>query len=71
MLRLGVVSFLNARPLIEGLDESRDVQCLFDVPAELPSRLDRGEVDAALIPIVDVLRGQGTLPDRVRRLHRL
>ena len=59
VLRLGVVSFLNARPLIEGLDESRGVQCLFDVPAELPSRLDRGEVDAALIPIVDVLRGRG------------
>ena len=59
VLKLGVVSFLNARPLIEGLDESQGVQCLFDVPAELPGRLDRGEVDAALIPIVDVLRGQG------------
>ncbi|MCK4343504.1 MAG: menaquinone biosynthesis protein [Phycisphaerae bacterium] len=59
MLRLGVVSFLNARPLIDGLDESRGVRCVFDVPAALPARLDRREVDAALIPIVDLLRGNG------------
>jgi chorismate dehydratase len=59
VLRLGVVSFLNARPLIEGLDQTRGVRCVPDVPAALPGRLDRGEVDVALIPVIDVLRGGG------------
>ena len=56
MLRLGVVSFLNSRPLIEGLEADGDVTCVFDVPAALRERLDRGEVDVALVPIIDVLR---------------
>ena len=59
VLRLGVVSFLNARPLIDGLEEDPEACCLFDVPAALSDRLERGEVDAALIPIVDVLRAAG------------
>lgn len=59
MLRLGVVSFLNARPLIDGLGEDRGVGCVFDVPAALPGHLDRGDVDAALIPVFDLLRYPG------------
>jgi len=59
MIRLGVVSFLNARPLIEGLDETDGVQCVFDVPAALPQRLAAGDVDAALVPVIDLLRCQG------------
>jgi chorismate dehydratase len=57
--RLGVVSFLNARPLIDGLAQKPDVTLTFDVPARLPNLLDTGAVDAALIPIVDVLRSNG------------
>lgn len=59
MLRLGVVSFLNSRPLIEGLGEEAGVCCTFDVPARLPALLDQGAVDAALVPLVDVLRRPG------------
>ena len=59
MLRLGVVSFLNARPLIDGLDANDGVQCVLDVPSALPAGLERGDFDAALIPIVDVLRSAG------------
>lgn len=59
MVRLGVVSFLNSRPLIEGLAADAHVQLSFAVPAALPGRLDRGEVDVALIPTVDVLRSGG------------
>ncbi len=55
-LRLGVVSFLNARPLIEGLRARPDVALSFDVPAALPARLLSGEFDAALAPIFDVLQ---------------
>jgi len=59
MIRLGVVSFLNARPLIEGLDKVEGVQCVFDVPAALPQRLAAGDVDAALVPVIDLLRCGG------------
>lgn len=59
MLRLGVVSFLNSRPLIDGLEADGRVQLSFAVPAELPGRLDGGAVDVALIPTVDVLRSGG------------
>lgn len=59
MWRLGVVSFLNSQPLIDGLCARPDVACRFAVPAALPRLLDDGEVDAALVPIIDVLRGDG------------
>jgi chorismate dehydratase len=53
---LGVVSFLNSRPLIEGLDATRGVSLHYAVPSALPAMLRRGEVDAALIPVVDLAR---------------
>jgi len=59
--RLGVVSFLNSKPLIAGLATDPRVHCLFDVPAALPKRLAAGEVDAALVPIIDVIRAAGAL----------
>lgn len=59
MHRLGVVSYLNARPLIEGLAERARVELCFDVPARLGELLGAGRVDAALIPIIDVLRSAG------------
>lgn len=61
MLRLGAVSFLNAKPLIEGLRDAGDVHVVFDVPAKLPARLLAGEFDAALIPTIDMLRNAGRL----------
>lgn len=59
MHRLGVVSFLNARPLIEGLSDRGGVELTPDVPARLEALLSAGRVDAALLPIVDVLRSGG------------
>jgi len=53
--RLGVVSYLNAKPLIEGLDADPGIELFFDVPARLPALLDSGEVDAALVPVIDLL----------------
>jgi len=54
--RLGAVSYLNSRPLIEGLDRSCGVSLCYDVPARLPGMLEAGEVDAALVPVIDLLR---------------
>jgi chorismate dehydratase len=54
--RLGAVSFLNAKPLVYGLSERPDVDVRFDVPSKLPTLLDLGVVDAALTPVVDMVR---------------
>lgn len=58
-VRLGVVSFLNSRPLIEGLSADPRVVLRFAVPADLAGLLEAGEVDAALVPVVDVARSAG------------
>jgi len=54
--RLGVVSFLNSRPLICGLEKESAVKLCFDVPSRLTERMIRGEFDAALVPVIDLLR---------------
>lgn len=56
--RLGVVSYLNSRPLIYGLEAAPDFELTLDVPARLPALLDAGRVDAALVPVVDLVRPQ-------------
>lgn len=53
--RLGVVSFLNARPLIAGLEADSRFELVFDVPARLAARLDDGEFDVALVPVIDLV----------------
>lgn len=53
-LRLGVVSYLNAKPLIAGLDRDPSLELRFDVPARLAGWLEAEEVDAALVPVIDL-----------------
>jgi predicted solute-binding protein len=48
--RLGAVSFLNTKPLIEGLADQPGVTLNLAVPAELAGMLQAGCVDAALMP---------------------
>ncbi|MBU0717886.1 MAG: hypothetical protein KJ749_06515, partial [Planctomycetes bacterium] len=54
--RLGVVSYLNAKPLIAGLDADDDLELVYDVPARLPALLDERLVDVALVPVIDLAR---------------
>ena len=54
--RLGAVSYLNAKPLIAGLDGSSNLQVVFDVPARLSELLATGSVDAALVPVIDLVQ---------------
>ena len=54
--RLGVVSFLNARPLVEGLDADSGLSLTYEVPALLPGLLESGGVDVALVPVIDIVR---------------
>lgn len=51
--RVGCVSYLNAKPLIDGLDDEAEVSVRSDVPARLLSDLENGEVDIALCPVID------------------
>lgn len=59
MFRLGVVSFLNALPLYATLRERADIQIIPALPARLADGLTAGTYDAALMPVVDHLRGVG------------
>jgi chorismate dehydratase len=51
--RLGSVSYLNAKPLIYGLDEADDLRLTLDIPANLLEGLRDGRFDVALLPIID------------------
>jgi len=57
--RLGAVSYLNAKPLIAGLEADPDIGLILDVPSRLPALLEAGQVDCALVPVVDLVN-----PDR-------
>lgn len=58
-IRLGVVRFLNSKPLIEGLEDRPDVELHFAVPSALADMLKAGKVDAALVPVIDWARAPG------------
>jgi chorismate dehydratase len=54
--RIASVSYLNARPLIHGLERDPRVQLLLDVPARLLDLLRDGRADVALLPVIDYQR---------------
>src|SRR5262249_40959224 len=57
-IRVGAVGYLNAKPLYYGLCEIEpNVRLSMDVPSRLAEQLAGGELDAALIPSVEYLRG--------------
>ncbi len=57
-IRVGAVSYLNAKPLYYGLCEHLpQVRLSMDVPSRLAEQLAAGELDVALIPSVEYLRG--------------
>lgn len=57
-LRIGAVSYLNTKPLIYGLRQRLpDARLILDLPSRLAAQLNSGELDIALIPSVEFLRG--------------
>jgi chorismate dehydratase len=57
-VRLGAVGYLNARPLVHGLDARTDFFHLrFDVPSRCATLLYEGEIDLGMIPSIEYLRG--------------
>jgi len=56
--RIGAVQYLNTKPLVHGL-AGRGVNVVYDLPSRLADRLARRELDVALIPSIEVFRGDG------------
>jgi chorismate dehydratase len=60
-IRLGVVSFLNTLPLIEGLEDLRDIQLCHSVPSRLIDLLLADDVEVALCSSIDYQRATAAL----------
>lgn len=60
-IRIGASNHFAARPLLYGLmeDASDDIELVYGEPGMLALLLERGDVDAALIPSIEFLRGVG------------
>ena len=57
MFTVGTVPWLNAVPLLEGLEADASVRA--EPPAALSGALAAGRVDAALLPVAEAIRGVG------------
>ena len=57
VLRLGVVSYLNAEPLVYGLEGERGFRLDRDVPSRVAEKLHRGESDLGMIPSIEFAFG--------------
>jgi chorismate dehydratase len=55
-VRLGAVAYLNARPLVFGLDRQPRFTLRYDLPSECARLLEAGEVDLGLVPSIEYLR---------------
>jgi chorismate dehydratase len=58
-IRVGSVSFLNAKPLIYGLEHAREIDLGLAVPSRLLDGLREGRFDVALLPVIDYQRMPG------------
>ena len=56
-VRLGAVSYLNARPLVYGLDQQPRFDLRYDIPSECARLLHAHTIDVGLIPSIEYLRG--------------
>ena len=59
-LQIGAVSYLNSRPLIEGLEDLvPSANLILDYPSRLADSLSDGRLDVALIPSIEYFRQPG------------
>ena len=56
LLRVGAVQYLNSKPLVHGLS-SAEIDYSADLPSRLADRLSAGQLDVALIPSIELFRG--------------
>jgi chorismate dehydratase len=56
-LRIGAVNYLNSRPLVAGLEQALpEAAVVYDVPSRLAAALERGDLDVALAPCIELAR---------------
>ena len=56
--RLGAVDYLNARPLVHGLERRTDLfELRFDPPSRCATLLHEGAIDVGMIPTIEFQRG--------------
>jgi chorismate dehydratase len=58
-IRIGAVSYLNTRPLVYGMERGLGadrIRLSFATPAVLADRLAAGELDVALLPVIELAR---------------
>lgn len=59
-LRIGAVTYLNSKPLIEDLEHlASDAELVLDYPSRLADDLAAGHLDVGLIPSIECFRGPG------------
>ena len=59
-VRLGAVDYLNARPLVYGIEVRSHLFSLrFDVPSKCAALLHEGSIDVGMIPSIEYLRRAG------------
>ena len=56
-VRLGAVDYLNARPLVYGLELRHGFALQFDPPSKCAALLHEGSIDVGMIPSIEYLRG--------------
>jgi chorismate dehydratase len=57
-IKLGAVDYLNARPLVYGLELKNHLFSLrFDAPSKCAALLHEGSIDVGMIPSIEYLRG--------------
>ena len=56
-VRLGAVGYLNARPLVFGLETLPQFEVRYDIPSECARLLHAHDTDLGLIPSIEYLRG--------------
>lgn len=55
-VRLGVVSYLNAMPLVHALEEGHGIGVVGAPPSEIAAWLKDGRIDVGLVPVIELLR---------------
>ena len=56
-VRLGAVGYLNARPLVYGLEQQHRFDLRYDIPSKCSTLLHAHGIDVGLIPSIEYLRG--------------
>ncbi len=56
-IRIGAVNYLNTKPLIYELEAiAPEIRLVLDYPSRLADQMARGELDVALIPVIEYFR---------------